>query len=656
MKKQLLILMSVLFLTGMISTVSVAQTKVTFIVNTATISDTINATSKVAVTGSATQLGPWNDGVMLTNVGGDYWQGQVSLIKGDTVKFKYRANGGWEDGDDHTLIVGASDTTLPIMFYNATGTKQVDYWKPYRPTSADSFSVWFRVNMKVVMENAAFGWTAKDKDSVAVRGDGGGGNDLDWGISFYLKQEKNPNFFSGRLRFPKASFPAGKEVQYKYLLGYNWGRDELAGGKPNRSFKVPIGQKDTTLAYVYFNNDQPIPRVNGDTCIVTFNVDMKTATNTKGFSQGDTVVVESGYFGSAVEPSRRKTLKLSIGTLYTVTDTIITAVNKPLDYQYYLIKNGVDVREYYFNFDYTGTSSAEQERRQVSVASKKFTVSDNVVGTSIARRQPRFPSQTPLKQAVTVKWVLDLRPAYAQVKAGTVLKDGQGTSDVVVADSIKKWGVGINGPATNLPTVYPVSDWAPWDAANLAADTSKRKMWDDGTHGDVKAGDTLYTVTYTYPAGSNAGKVSKYGIRGGDNETGFGLNHLDNIDDTNPTATLYVAWGSINPKFYSAWDYNAVTAVADNKNVLPVKYALDQNYPNPFNPSTKIQFALPVQSDVTLTVFNIVGQQVATLINGHMNAGVHVAEFDASKLSSGVYFYRISAGNFISVKKMLLMK
>jgi len=93
----------------------------------------------------------------------------------------------------------------------------------------------------------------------------------------------------------------------------------------------------------------------------------------------------------------------------------------------------------------------------------------------------------------------------------------------------------------------------------------------------------------------------------------------------------------------------------------PVEYALQQNYPNPFNPSTKIAYSLAVDSRVTLTVYNLLGETVATLINGNVSAGEQDFTFDASGLNSGVYFYRLNVlgvdGNeFTSIKKMMLTK
>ena len=89
---------------------------------------------------------------------------------------------------------------------------------------------------------------------------------------------------------------------------------------------------------------------------------------------------------------------------------------------------------------------------------------------------------------------------------------------------------------------------------------------------------------------------------------------------------------------------------------LPSKFELMANYPNPFNPSTNIQFALPVNSNVKLTVVNALGQVVAELVNGELNAGVHEVTWNASNVSSGIYFYRIEANNFVQTRKMMLLK
>jgi photosystem II stability/assembly factor-like uncharacterized protein len=106
-----------------------------------------------------------------------------------------------------------------------------------------------------------------------------------------------------------------------------------------------------------------------------------------------------------------------------------------------------------------------------------------------------------------------------------------------------------------------------------------------------------------------------------------------------------------------------VTSVKDNPIQLPEQFALEQNYPNPFNPSTVISYKLATNSFVTIKVYDILGRELITLINEHQSAGNHSVTFNASSLSSGVYFYSIQAepnsgqaGNFSSTKKLLFLK
>ncbi len=96
--------------------------------------------------------------------------------------------------------------------------------------------------------------------------------------------------------------------------------------------------------------------------------------------------------------------------------------------------------------------------------------------------------------------------------------------------------------------------------------------------------------------------------------------------------------------------------VGSVEDVIPNEYSLEQNYPNPFNPTTTIKFSLPEASNVKLTVYNALGQKVAELVNSTLSAGSHSVNWDATNVSSGLYFYEISSNNFSAVKKMMLMK
>jgi len=103
-----------------------------------------------------------------------------------------------------------------------------------------------------------------------------------------------------------------------------------------------------------------------------------------------------------------------------------------------------------------------------------------------------------------------------------------------------------------------------------------------------------------------------------------------------------------------------VALLVGEPNAVPAKFDLSQNYPNPFNPSTKINYSLQQVGVVSLRVYNVLGQEVATLVNGRQEAGIYSVTFNTNNgtrsLSSGVYFYRLDAGSFVSTKKLILIK
>jgi hypothetical protein len=99
-----------------------------------------------------------------------------------------------------------------------------------------------------------------------------------------------------------------------------------------------------------------------------------------------------------------------------------------------------------------------------------------------------------------------------------------------------------------------------------------------------------------------------------------------------------------------------VPADATKPGGLPVAFALEQNYPNPFNPTTEISFSLRQAGEIRLEVFNVLGRKVATVLEDYRDAGRHVVTWDGSTQASGVYLYRLTAGECVQTKKMLLLK
>ncbi len=114
--------------------------------------------------------------------------------------------------------------------------------------------------------------------------------------------------------------------------------------------------------------------------------------------------------------------------------------------------------------------------------------------------------------------------------------------------------------------------------------------------------------------------------------------------------------GATNVDIGAYEEDNNATNVKDNSSQMPKKFMLEQNYPNPFNPSTIISYELPKNSHVSLAVYDILGRDVATVVDRNENAGRHEVRFDGSTLASGVYFYKLQAGLFTQVRKLMLLK
>ena len=207
--------------------------------------------------------------------------------------------------------------------------------------------------------------------------------------------------------------------------------------------------------------------------------------------------------------------------------------------------------------------------------------------------------------------------------------------------------VGMRGGADWLGN-WSTGCWCPDDTIGGEA-TGVMKLLTD-------MGNNMWQRMVTVPAGEPGGVFEyKYAmmypgadtVNGGssplDNEGGFGINHQMVLVD-GPPIVLNNVFGDF------------ATSVDRLDDLIPAKFELEQNYPNPFNPSTKIRFTVPQSGLVTLKVYNLLGQEVATLLNQEQTSGVYEVTFDAAQFSSGIYFYTLTAGDFVATKKMILLK
>ena len=672
-------------------TVDLGYRRATFTANTATVPDTLKPTSIIQLRGDLPLFGPWGytSQALLTNIPGeagipsDYWQGTYWIPSGRSIPYKFFTNAnsafttdnrdqGWENNttdasSNRIMNLGLNDTTFALQFVNGSPSAQAQYWRPYAETDS-TVEIMFRVNMQ---SNEGFN---RNTQKMGVRGSLA---PLDWGKTFFLTRESQhgnggsqqydgTNFWSGTLSFPKTH--GDQTVYYKFVVhnladtttsnpaawedGIPVGPPDVENnpGNPARIFSFASSMPDTTLRWKWWANKELAGFTGADTVIVTYQANLNRAISEKGFAFGDTLEARAGYGNSASQVYTARMTRVGLTTLYQAVDTIVTEIGNELSYQYYLVKNNADYRELYYDFNFTGSDVALRERRRFTITGNTMTVRDTATSNVESRRAPRFRNQTKLAQPVTVTYTVDVRPAIYQVLAGDTLNDIQGGLDVVHPDSVLAWGVAMNGPA--------VGGWASW-GAGLRSDTA-RQMFDDGTHGDAVAGDSIFTRQTSYTTNDIVGQEFKFGIGGGDNEGGFGNNHIENIDDSQPTSTLPSQFGSIDPIFYWAWDFdkqepNLPTDVEDQTSV-PLTFSMEQNYPNPFNPTTTIVYTIPMTSEVTLKVYNLLGQVVADISQGKQIAGKYTIIFDASRLTTGVYFYQIEAGDFHATKKMLLMK
>ncbi len=231
--------------------------------------------------------------------------------------------------------------------------------------------------------------------------------------------------------------------------------------------------------------------------------------------------------------------------------------------------------------------------------------------------------------------------------------DGKNTAFTLFIKSMARESA--NGSGVDFFVVHGSTDAPAVDviARNVATLVDNAAYGDITDYINVPAGD--YTLDIT-PANDNNTIVASFdanlsGLDGG-SAVVFASGFLD--PSMNQNGEPFGIFAALSDG--TVVSFSTVTSNDDNSTSVPMKFGLQQNYPNPFNPTTNIYFSLPEQQLVKLKVYNAIGQEVATLANEVMNQGNYSLTFDASNLSSGVYFYKIQTENFNEVKKMILAK
>ena len=237
----------------------------------------------------------------------------------------------------------------------------------------------------------------------------------------------------------------------------------------------------------------------------------------------------------------------------------------------------------------------------------------------------------------------------------------------------------INNPYMNSDPVLKKGTAGSWDDDNVSTGTvlfnenrDSLRMWYSGSSDGLTTTKIGYATAPVEPAptANFQYEIKEDTCKFTDLSTGCILNWLwDFGDDTknsernpvhiyNQTGEYSVSL-TVNGPFEShtlTMPINIPDALNDNSYNYPNEFVLTQNYPNPFNPTTMINYQLPITSYVTITIYNLIGQKVATLVNKRQQAGFYQVEWDASGFTSGLYYYRIEAGNYVQTRKMIYLK
>lgn len=533
-------------------------------------------------------------------------------------KFYYKHSGSdvWESDPNRTYTVVPGDQTVAPVYFDRDSVY-----------SSVKVPVAFHVNMSVRIQQ---GYFKPDSDYVRVEGDfsnwekgppPGAGTDT-------LAKGATDSIYSGTVMLSE-----GTTVLYKF-------RKTLRGEGDvetisNRSFVVPTGGGTTPV--VYFNNDSiyraPV------TGTVKYQVNLKAMKALGWFdSAKDTMQVRGGFEGWS---GTKMSQDLFNTNLYTKSVPFTGLAGDRSDFKFYMKLDSAHAYALWgSDFNATNRDSYNYEHpSERGDGNNQFTFT---VGGSISTTPEFFSGINPLglltaNDSVNVTLSVNMGPAMRYVDAFIPATD---TVKLLFQDRLWRASQMKSRGLAQIP-----------DALLMTRVGATDSVWKVTF---LVKGPTHYNIMYNYrfvhAGGTSVDEGGGLGV-----QNPFRSRFIQMTGGTWPAS--YTApvdgWQKSAPLFCESAPF--VTDVPGESN-QPLVYTLHQNYPNPFNPSTTISYVLPQKSMVSLKVFNILGQDVQTLVNGEQGQGTHLAVFDASRLASGVYFYRLEAGDFTKVQKMVLMK
>lgn len=534
-------------------------------------------------------------------------------------------------------------------------------------------NVTFQVDMNTAITNCALDPAT---DSVLVRG-----SFNDWSNDPDGPDEPVYNVLedgdSDRVFTTTIALEQGTTVNFKFYggtpetdgdveLGYEDGGD--------RSYEV-TADEDQTIEVIEFFKEGGI----ADACAaetapyeVFFEVDMSVQIAVGAFDPNEDIVMVAGD---------------GINSFSNTADTLVQDIFNP-DIYFGTVEADLTVpstQKYKFIIGEPGDAAPDGwegggDRTYEVTGDEEDVDNDGFFELSVPRRY--FDDAGPedfLTEEATVTFEVDLRPAYYHLADSSALPSDTQTGDPT--DSID--GLFINGPVAKAGDGAEV-DWATW-GADLRA-LSDRQLVDDGTKGDAVAGDSIFSITYTFGVGTRRLLFGKFGINGLDNEGGFGADH--NFRVSPGTQEIEMAFGAVlrgdgtydddnGPQGvanaydpYILIDNDAepptftvvrrggeedVTVAVEPTGSVPNAVVLKGNYPNPFAGSTTFEYGVEKGGHVHLAVYDLAGRRVAVLVDEVQTPDTYRVTFEARDLASGVYVTRLQAGGTVLSQKLTIL-
>ena len=401
----------------------------------------------------------------------------------------------------------------------------------------------------------------------------------------------------------------GDTLYFKYIKGDgDWEND------PNREYIVPSGNSTFSA---YWNNDDQYAV--SDSIDVTFSCNLEFEIVSGRFNPTtDTLSVRGSFNG------------------WGGSDLLFQSITDPNVYEGTFRVYTYEGETFNYKYAYFGPGGVSWENDP----NKTYTITaDDMTFKSafIARTFNDATLSTVTNFPVTIKFTVNMTDAISAIN----LQQFPSIDDVRICGA-------------NAPLKWPDGGWPNADSIRTI------KLYDNGTNGDITAGDNIWSKDITFPQYSPLRIQYKYGANwgldsnggGNDNENGVGADHFIDLTSDLVSATVENVFGTMGTHPL----VNIVTDVKELQTGTPVAYELSQNYPNPFNPSTQIRFAIPEAGMVNIKVFNTLGQEITTLVSDYRSAGSYEVDFNASNLTSGIYFYTITTNNFSETRKMMLLK